>query len=112
MLYTLYIQEEINLEREQQMIETAANSHNETSGNGQFGSLTRRRNKRLTTKGFSIEDYCYLEQQDRRMRFNNAQDPIYYVFNCIENRPIKTLAKEFVKDSFNDIANFVSRVVA
>ena len=46
------------------------------------------------------------------MRFNNAKDPIYYVFDCIENRPIKTLAKEFVKDSFMDIANFVSKVVA
>ena len=94
------------------MISMAAGSHNETSGNGQFGSLTRRRrNVRTQNKEFSIEDYCYLEKSDKRMRFNNAQDPIYYVFDCIENRPIKTLAKEFVKDSFKDIANFVSRVV-
>ena len=93
------------------MIQTAANSHNETSGNGQFGSLTRR-NKKGNNKGFSIENYCYLEKNDRRMRFNNSRDPIYYVFDCIENRPIKTLAKEFVKDSFYEIANFVSRVVA
>ena len=45
------------------------------------------------------------------MRFNNSQDPIYYVFDCIENRPITTLAKEFVKDSFHEITNFVSKVV-
>ena len=63
-------------------------------------------------EGFSIEDYCYLEKSDRRMRFNNSRDPIFYVFDCIENRPIKTLAKEFVKDSFMDIANFGSKVVA
>ena len=96
------------------MIQTAANSHNETSGNGQFGTLTRKRrgNKRNSNNGFSIEDYCYLEKFDRRMRFNNSRDPIFYVFDCIENRPIKTLAKEFVKDSFMDIANFVSKVVA
>lgn len=96
------------------MIQTTANSHNETSGNGQFGSLTRRRkgNKRKSTQGFNIEDYCYLDKADRRMRFNNSKDPIYYVFDCIENRPIKTLAKEFVKESFMDIANFVSKVVA
>lgn len=96
------------------MIQTAANSQNETSGNGQFGALTRKRkgNKRRSNQGFSIEDYCYLEKSDRRMRFNNSRDPIFYVFDCIENRPIKTLAKEFVKDSFMDIANFVSKVVA
>lgn len=93
------------------MIEMATNSHNETTGNGQFGSLTRR-NKKRNSKGFSIEDYCYLEKSDRRMRFNNSKDPIYYVFDCIENRPIKTLAKEFVKDSFFEITNFVSKVVA
>ena len=45
------------------------------------------------------------------MRFNNAKDPIYYIFDCVENRPVKTLAKEFVKDTFFDIANFVSKVV-
>ena len=73
-----------------------------------FGTVTRRKQ---TRKEFSIEDIKYLEKKDRRMRFNNAQDPIYYVFECLENRPIKTLAKEFVRDSFMDIANFVSRVV-
>lgn len=93
------------------MLETSANSHNETSGNGQFGSLTRR-NNRKSVKGCSIENFNYLEKNDRRMRFNNSKDPIYYVFDCLEDRPITTLAKEFVKDSFKDIANFVSRVVA
>ena len=57
------------------------------------------------------KEFKYLEAKDRRMRFNNAQDPIYYVFDCIENRPIKTLAKEFVKDSFFEAINFVSKVV-
>ena len=52
-----------------------------------------------------------MAQKDRRMRFNNAQDPIYYVFNVIENRPIKTLAKEFVRDSIMDTLKFVSKVV-
>ena len=58
------------------------------------------------------DSLVYLNKNDRRMRFNNSRDPIYYVFDCIENRPIKTLAKEFVKDSFFEIANFVSKVVA
>ena len=84
----------------------------ETKNNssGQFGSLTRKR-KSAEPKEFNIEDYNYLAQKDRRMRFNNAQDPIYYVFDVIENRPIKTLAKEFVKDSIVDVIHFVSKVV-
>jgi len=75
-----------------------------------FGSITAKKRKQ-ETKQFNIEDIKYLQKKDRRMRFNNAQDPIYYVFECIENRPIKTLAKEFVKDSFFEIANFVSKAV-
>lgn len=80
--------------------------------NNQFGTLTaRKQNKRKKTAKFSIEDYCYLDKRDKRMRFNNAKDPIYYVFDCIENRPVSTLAKEFVKDTFFEITNFVSKVV-
>lgn len=93
------------------MLATTGEAKNNTSGNGQFGSLVRKGHKRKSSNGFSIEDYCYLDKADKRMRFNNAQDPIYYVFDVIENRPITTLAKEFVKDSFKDIANFVSTVV-
>lgn len=94
------------------MLPMAGSTQNETGGNGQFGALTRKRNKRKSNNGFSIEDYCFLDKNDRRMRFNNSKDPIYYVFDCVENRPISTLAKEFVKDSFKDIINFVSTVVA
>ena len=92
------------------MLPTAKESKNNSSGNGQFGSLLR---KRRTTEPqeFNIEDYNYLAQKDRRMRFNNSKDPIYYVFDVIENRPIKTLAKEFVRDSIIDTLKFVSKVV-
>lgn len=93
------------------MLPTTCESHNNTNGNGQFGSLLRKRNKQTEVKEFNIEDFEYLAQKDRRMRFNNSKDPIYYVFNVIENRPIKTLAKEFVKDSIVDVIHFVSKVV-
>jgi len=71
-----------------------------------FGMMTRRANKKQ-----SVENFNYLKNKDRRMRFNSSQDPIYFVFDCIENRPITTLAKEFVKDSFFDTVNFVSKIV-
>ena len=107
--YILYIY--VRDKREKKMLATTAESHNNTSGNGQFGSLLRNRRNNTSAKEFNIEDYNYLEKKDRRMRFNNSKDPIYYVFDVIENRPIKTLAKEFVKDSFFEIANFVVKVV-
>ena len=65
------------------MLPTTMESKNNTSGNGQFGSLTRRRKQNTESKEFNIEDYNYLAQKDRRMRFNNSKDPIYYVFDVI-----------------------------
>ena len=82
----------------------------QTKANNKFGTLTKR-TKKIEDKEFSIEDYNYLAQKDKRMRFNTSKDPIYYVFDVIENRPISTLAKEFVKDSFFEAVNFVSQVV-
>ena len=89
-------------EREKKMLQTKANN--------KFGTLTKR-TKKVEDKEFNIEDYNYLAQKDKRMRFNTSKDPIYYVFDVIENRPISTLAKEFVKDSFFEAVNFVSQVV-
>lgn len=56
-------------------------------------------------------DLYYLNKKDQRMRFNNSQDPIYFIFDTIENRPMQQLAKEFVQDTFHEIANFVSKAV-
>ena len=82
----------------------------QTKANNKFGTLTAKASK-TENKEFNIEDYNYLAQKDKRMRFNTSKDPIYYVFDVIENRPISTLAKEFVKDSFFEAVNFVSQVV-
>lgn len=82
----------------------------QTKADNKFGTLTKR-TKKVDDKEFNIEDYNYLAQKDKRMRFNTSKDPIYYVFDVIENRPISTLAKEFVKDSFFEAVNFVSQVV-
>jgi len=77
-----------------------------TSGQA-FGSVTKRRGRKATLP----TEINYLTRKDKRMRFNNSQDPIYFVFDCIENRPMSVLAKEFVKDSFFEAVNFVSKVV-
>jgi len=78
----------------------------------QFGTLiAKKRSRRQSNAEFDIETYKFIGKNDRRMRFNTSKDPIYYIFDCVENRPIKTLAKEFVKDTLFDITNFVSKVV-
>ena len=78
----------------------------------QFGTLVaKRKNKKNQNAEFDLESYKFIGKKDRRMRFNNSKDPIYYIFDCIENRPVTTLAKEFVKDTFFDISLFVSKVV-
>jgi len=92
---------------------TAAQTDPNTNGNGQFGSLLRNRKRRkyvdpTTITSENLEDYTFIGTNDRRMRFNNTQDPIYYVFGVIENRPISTLAKEFVKDTFKDVCSYVT----
>ena len=74
-----------------------------------FGNLTQQNRKMADAKTKKM--FHYLEQTDRRMRFNNAQDPIYYIFDCIEKRPLKTLAKEFVKDAVKDTFNFISSAI-
>jgi hypothetical protein len=106
--YFIYTREILILEREQKMIPTTAGSQNETSGNGQFGSLLRGGQGNAFVEDVEIID---INKADRRMRFNNAQDPIYYVFDVLENRPVTTLAKEFVKESFFEIASFVTKIV-
>lgn len=75
--------------------------------NQKFGTLVKPAKRRTLLEN----EFCYLEARDRQMRFNNAKDPIYFIFDCIENRPLDVLAKEFVKDSVFEVMNFVSKVV-
>ena len=78
----------------------------------QFGTLVAKRgNRKSNNAEFDIENYKFIGKNDRRMRFNSSKDPIYYIFDCIDNRPVSKLAKEFVKDTFFDIAHFVSKAV-
>ena len=77
-----------------------------TTLNKPFGSVTQRASKRRNNTEFE-----YLKTQDRRMRFNNSKDPIYYIFDCIDSRPVSAIAKEFVKDSFYETVTFISKIV-
>ncbi len=70
-----------------------------------FGTIVKPTGKKIP------KEFTYLDKKDRRMRFNASKDPIYYIFDCLENRPVSRLAKEFVEDTIFDTINFISKVV-
>ena len=43
-------------------------------------------------------NFYYLNKKDRQMRFNNCSDPIYAVFNKIDERPLSKIAKDLKID--------------
>ena len=53
----------------------------------------------------------YLKKQDRQMRFNNGGDPIYAIFDKIDQRPLSKIAKDFVRELADDTIRFVSLMV-
>ena len=56
-------------------------------------------------------DFYYLNKKDRQMRFNNGGDPIYAIFEKIDQRPLSKIAKDFVKELKDDAIKFVSTVL-
>ena len=56
-------------------------------------------------------NFFYLNMQDRQMRFNNGGDPIYAIFDKIDNRPLSKIAKDFVKELADDSIRFISTLV-
>ena len=53
----------------------------------------------------------YLNKKDRQMRFNNGGDPIYAIFDKIDERPLHKIAKDFFKELADDSIRFVSTLV-
>ena len=53
-------------------------------------------------------NFFYLNKRDRQMRFNNGGDPIYAIFDRIEDRPLSKIAKDFVKELADDTIRFIS----
>jgi len=49
-----------------------------------------------------------IDEKSIRAKFKNAQDPINLAFETIENTSLKTLAKDFVKETFFDFVSFIT----
>lgn len=86
-------------------------SMNEKNGNGRYRGLRRRKKQgKSASQGYG-SDFNYLANTDLTMKFNKSQDPIYFAFETIENKSVPELMNEFIKDSFFEITNFVSKVI-
>ena len=59
------------------------------------------------------EDFhCYyLNKKDRQMRFNNGGDPIYVIFQKIDERPLSKITVDFFKELRDDSIKFISQVL-
>ncbi len=55
--------------------------------------------------------FYYLNKKDRQMRFNNGGDPIYAIFDKIDQRPLSKIAVDFVRELADDTIRFVSLMV-
>ena len=53
----------------------------------------------------------YLNKKDRQMRFNNGGDPIYAIFDKIDERPLSKIAVDFLKELRDDSIKFISTVL-
>lgn len=93
------------------MLQQPISTSNEKQGNGRYTPLRKRKVNFVEVEELEQEFY-YLDKKDVRMRFNSSKDPIYFAFDYIEKRSIPALACDFVKESFSEIVNFVSKVVA
>lgn len=54
----------------------------------------------------------YLNKKDRQMRFNNAKDPVYYIFDGMEDKPLKAVFKDFVKDIVGDVKKYYKKLAS
>lgn len=89
------------------MLLAPAPMFNDKQGSGKYRPL-RKRKKQKTQEEIDNE-FNYLDQTDSRMRFNNARDPIYFVFEYLEKRSVPQLMGDFIQDSFFEMTNFISK---
>lgn len=55
-----------------------------------------------------MESLNQIDSKSIRCKFKNAQDPINLAFDTIESASLKSLAADFIKDSFFDIVSFIT----
>lgn len=82
---------------------------NDKNGDGKYKPLRKRKK---TKKAENSENFKYLDNNDLTMKFSNARDPIYFVFDCLEKRSVPELISDFVQDYFSGVVKFVAKAVS
>lgn len=90
------------------MIFATTPTTNEKNGNGKYSGLRRRKKKKASPEAKKGEFRYLRNSQDLTMKFANSQDPIYFAFECIENRSVMQLMSDFIKDSVFEVKNLFS----
>ncbi len=57
-----------------------------------------------------MKSLASIDNRNIRCKFKNTQDPITLAFQTIEETSLKTLARDFVKESFYDFISFVGDI--
>ena len=55
--------------------------------------------------------FYYLNKKDRQMRFNKGGDPIYAIFDKIDERPLSKITVDFFKELRDDSIRFISTIL-
>ena len=58
-----------------------------------------------------MKNLSTIDSRDLRSKFKNTQDPILLAFDSIDDTSLKTLAKDFVKETFYDFISFVGDMI-
>jgi hypothetical protein len=53
----------------------------------------------------------YLTKKDRQMRFNNGGEPLYAIFDKMDERPLSKLIVDFFKELRDDSIKFISSII-
>lgn len=89
--------------------------NNNRQGNGKYKPLRTIEQKQEKFIQVDEDLRKVFDEMDRaniRTTFKQASDPVYLAFKHIDNKPLPTLAKEFVQDSTNDFIEFISKIFA
>ena len=85
-------------------INPAGDAQNNRGGDGHFRPLLRKAQKENRLQA----TLSVIDKKDIRMRFKNSRDPLYIAIDYMDQRPVKDLAIDFVKDTLFDFVNFIS----
>ncbi len=66
--------------------------------------------EQVVSKDRLIGNLNEIDERSIRSKFKNTDDPINLAFDAIEKSSLKTLARDFIKESFFDAISFITDI--